>query len=203
MTPISHLLLGTNNPGKTKEMIALLDGLSAEIVLPTDLGLELLVEEIGESYLENAILKAQSWSTQSGIATLADDSGLEVDALDGAPGVRSHRITGNLNASDAERRQYLLQQLKDLPRPWTARFCSAIAVAIPGQGLITGTGTCEGEIIPGERGDNGFGYDPIFLVNGTGKTMAELSMVQKNKVSHRARAMAALLPTLIKKFSID
>lgn len=180
-------------------MAALLAGLPLIILQPSDLPINLEVEENGESYLDNAIHKALSWSRQSGITTLADDSGLEVDALDGAPGILSHRFTGNPDASDAERRKYLIQQLQAFPRPWIARFKCSVAIAIPGEDLITGTGTCEGEIIPEERGTNGFGYDPIFIVGETGKTMAELSMEQKNCLSHRARAIASTRPVLIER----
>ena len=203
MNPIRRLLLGTNNPGKIAEMTALLDGFSLVILKPSDLCLDLQVEETGVSYLENAVLKALSWSSQCGITTLADDSGLEVDALNGAPGVMSHRFTGNSGSSDAERRKHLLHQLQNAPRPWTARFQCAVAIAIPGEELITGAGSCEGEIIPEERGTNGFGYDPIFLVRGTGKTMAELSPDQKNQLSHRARAMASTRPILIERLLKD
>ena len=203
MNPIHRILLGTSNPGKIAEMIALLDGLPLMILQPSDVSLKLSVEENGESYLDNATHKALSWSRQSGITTLADDSGLEVDALNGAPGVKSHRFTGNMDASDAERRIYLLQQLHNFPRPWTAHFICAVAIAIPGEELITGAGSCEGEIIPEERGTNGFGYDPIFLVGDTGKTMAELSTEQKNRISHRARAIASTRPALLERLRID
>jgi XTP/dITP diphosphohydrolase len=199
VNPEYRLLLGTSNPGKIAEMTALLDGLSLIIIQPSDLPYDLQVEETGETYLDNAVHKALSWSRQSGLMTLADDSGLEVDALNGAPGLISHRFTGNLDASDAERRKYLIQLLRDYPRPWTGRFQCAVAIALPGDELITGTGSCEGEIIPEERGTNGFGYDPIFLVGGTGKTMAELSMDQKNCLSHRARAIASARPALIER----
>jgi XTP/dITP diphosphohydrolase len=203
VNPIHRILLGTSNPGKIAEMIAMLDGLPLMILQPSDVSLKLSVEENGESYLDNATHKALSWSRQSGITTLADDSGLEVDALNGAPGVKSHRFTGNMDASDAERRIYLLQQLHNFPRPWTAHFICAVAIAIPGGELITGAGSCEGEIIPEERGTNGFGYDPIFLVGDTGKTMAELSTEQKNRISHRARAIASTRPALLERLRID
>jgi XTP/dITP diphosphohydrolase len=193
---LHRILLGTSNPGKISEMTALLNGLPLIILQPSDLSYTLEVEENGESYLDNAIHKALSWSRQSGMTTLADDSGLEVDALDGAPGMLSHRFTGNPDASDADRRKYLIKQLQGFPRPWTGRFKCAVAIAIPREELITGTGSCEGEIIPEERGANGFGYDSIFLVGKTGKTMAELSMEQKNNLSHRAQAIAATRPIL-------
>ncbi len=197
------IVLGTSNPGKIAEMTALLAGLSLKIFVPADLPYKLQVEENGETYLDNAVHKALSWSRQSGIMTLADDSGLEVDALQGAPGTMSHRLTGNLEAGDADRRKYLLEQLHDFPQPWTGRFRCAVAIAIPADQLITGTGSCEGVIISTERGTNGFGYDPIFLVEDTGKTMAELSMEQKNCLSHRARAFAAARPVLLERLLKD
>lgn len=199
--PLFRILLGTNNQGKLQEMSALLEGAPIELLVPLDLNLEIKVEESGGSYQENAVLKARYWSAQSGLASLADDSGLEVDALDGAPGLFSHRFTGNPNASDSERRNYLLERLSNHPHPWSARFICAVAIAIPAQELITCVGSCEGEIISTERGTNGFGYDPIFMVSGTGKTMAELSMEQKNHLSHRAQAMQAARTILVEKLN--
>jgi XTP/dITP diphosphohydrolase len=119
-----------------------------------------------------------------------------VDLLDGRPGVHSHRFAPLDNATDADRRRYLLEQLKGKPRPWIARFHATVAIAEPGQELRIVSGTCEGEIIPDERGSNGFGYDPIFLIPGTGQTMAELSMDEKNRLSHRARAVMKAIPIL-------
>jgi XTP/dITP diphosphohydrolase len=197
------LLLGTNNPGKIQEMTALLGDLAIELVTPRIIGIDLMIDEDGSSYLENASIKALSWSRQCNLPTLADDSGLEVDILDGAPGILSHRFTGTSAASDDERRGFLLKQLHPFPRPWSARFICAVAIAIPGQDLITTTGSCRGEIIPEELGENGFGYDPIFLVGHTGKTMAELSMYQKNRVSHRARALLTARPFLIERLLAD
>jgi XTP/dITP diphosphohydrolase len=193
------LLLGTYNPGKIQEMTALLSNLPLVLLTPSNISLDLHIEETGKSYQENATLKAISWSSRSGLACLADDSGLEVDALDGAPGLYSHRFTINPYASDAERRKHLLERLENLPRPWTARFQCAVAIAIPGQDLIQTTGDCEGEIIKEERGMNGFGYDPIFLVQGTGKTMAELGMEEKNKISHRAIAIQSAKVLLLER----
>lgn len=197
-----RLLLGTNNPGKVKEMSALLIGLPFELVTPSSLSLDLLIEETGRSYQENAALKALKWSTCCEIACLADDSGLEVDALDGAPGLYSHRFTGNMNANDLERRKYLLKRLEGLPKPWTARFRCAVAIAIPGQELIQTAGSCEGQIIREERGLNGFGYDPIFLIKGSDKTMAELDIEQKNQVSHRARAIQSAKTILLERMNL-
>lgn len=199
MRPTLRLLLGTNNRGKLQEMSSLLDGLPLILVTPSDLRLNTQIEETGNSYQENAALKAMNWSIRSGLACLADDTGLEVDALDGAPGLFSHRFTGDPNASDAERRRYLIDQLREFPHPWTARFKCAVAIAIPGLKLISAMGSCEGEIIVDERGTNGFGYDPVFLVKGSEKTMAELSLEEKNIISHRARAIQSIRASLVKR----
>jgi XTP/dITP diphosphohydrolase len=183
------LLLATNNRGKVREMQALLGGTGVELLLPEEIGLELHITEEGQTYAENAARKALAFARASGRIALGDDSGLEVDALDGKPGLHSHRFAPWPNASDADRRAYLLQQLQGKPRPWTARFRATVAVATPGGEVRYAVGECEGEIIPEERGTNGFGYDPIFLIPALGKTMAELSMDEKNRLSHRARAI--------------
>ncbi|MBU4224476.1 MAG: RdgB/HAM1 family non-canonical purine NTP pyrophosphatase [Chloroflexi bacterium] len=184
-----RILLATNNPGKVREMQALLNNLEVELILPADIGLDLHVTEDGQSYAENAALKALAFARASGMTALGDDSGLEVDALGGKPGLHSHRFAPWPNASDADRRAYLLQQLQGKPRPWTARFRATVAVATPGGEVRYAVGECEGEIIPDERGTDGFGYDPIFLIPALGRTMAELSMEEKNRLSHRARAI--------------
>jgi len=183
------LLLATNNRGKVREMQALLGGTGVELLLPEEIGLELHITEEGQTYAENAARKALAFARASGRIALGDDSGLEVDALDGKPGLHSHRFAPWPNASDADRRAYLLQQLQGKPRPWTARFRATVAVTTPGGEVRYAVGECEGEIIPEERGTNGFGYDPIFLIPALGKTMAELSMDEKNRLSHRARAI--------------
>jgi XTP/dITP diphosphohydrolase len=192
-----RLMLGTNNQGKIREMIALLDDLPLDLVTPISLDCKLDVKEVGKSYLENAAHKALTWAKQCDIATLADDSGLEVDALDGSPGIYSHRFTGNPDASDYERRRFLVNQLQIFPRPWFAHFVCVVAIAIPGQDLLSTSGYCYGQIIPDERGTNGFGYDPIFFVSDAGKTMAELSTQEKNIYSHRAKALKSARPILI------
>ena len=213
------LLIATNNQGKLIEFQELLRDTNFTLVTPTQIGLDLDVAEDGHTYAENATKKAIAFAKASGLISLADDSGLEVDALDGAPGLYSARYgsTNGGKLSDAERRKYLLSQLQDKPRPWTAHFHATIAIAIPSShvtlnevmGLppneetlrslrslrVTDTdvylfeGICPGEIIPEERGTGGFGYDPIFLLTELGKTMAELSMDEKNRLSHRARAV--------------
>jgi XTP/dITP diphosphohydrolase len=190
------LLLATNNPGKLAEIQALLLGTGIKPVLPAELGLTLVVLEDGQTYAENAAKKALAFSQASGMVTLGDDSGLEVDALEGRPGLHSHRFSPLPNASDADRRKYLIERLHGLPRPWTAYFRATVAVAVPTGEVRLAAGQCEGEIIPEERGSNGFGYDPIFFIPELGRTMAELEMEEKNRLSHRARAVQNALPIL-------
>ena len=163
--------------------------------MPQDLELKILVEETGATYAENASLKAVAYATQSGLWTLADDSGLEVEVLDGAPGLRSARLAGE-GKSDSDRRHLLLEMLVDHARPWEARFRATVALADPSGEIEFAEGQCAGEIIAEERGTGGFGYDPIFLVQGVGKTMAELEIREKNQFSHRARALEAIRPVL-------
>lgn len=193
---MEKVLLATTNLGKILEMKALLQGLPAEMVTPLDLGLNLDVEEGGETYAENAELKVRAFAKVTGLLTLADDSGLEVAALGGLPGIRSARFAPEPGATDADRRAYLIQRLHGLPRPWEARFHCTIALAGPFGPVRFAEGECCGEIIPQERGTNGFGYDPLFLIPQLGLTMAELSIEQKNKLSHRARAVIASRPIL-------
>lgn len=187
------LLLASGNPGKLSELRALLTGI--KLIDPQTLGIELQIDETGKTYLENALIKAAQYAHETGQWTLADDSGLEVDALDGAPGLHSSRILGP-GRSDAERRTRLLELLQPHTPPWTARFRSSVALIGPGGERFTAEGICPGSIIPTERGQNGFGYDPIFLIDSTNKTMAELTMEEKNNISHRARAVKALLPEI-------
>lgn len=188
---MKQLLIATNNKGKIKELQDLLKDTGIQLVTPQQIGIDLDVIEDGGTYAENAAKKAIAFAESSGLISLADDSGLEVDALNGAPGLYSARYGspdgGKL--SDAERRAFLIRNLQDMPRPWTARFHATIAVAVPNGETHLAEGFCEGEIIPEERGTGGFGYDPIFLLSELGKTMAELSMKEKNRLSHRARAV--------------
>lgn len=198
---MSSLLIASNNPGKLLEFRALLKHLPLQIVEPASIGLDLRVEETGEDYAANAILKATAFARASGMYALADDSGLEVELLHGAPGRHSARIVGP-GRSDAERRRYLLDLLKPRSRPWCARFFCALALAAPGGAIDITTGICPGEIIPNERGERGFGYDPIFLVQDTDQTMAELGMQQKNRISHRAKALLEMLPILRRRMGL-
>jgi len=205
------LLIATNNKGKVEEIKDLLKGIRLELVTPHDIGIELRVEEDGSTYAENAEKKAVAFAYASGLISLADDSGLEVDALNGAPGLYSNRYgpsfslppnSKNLGGAgggftDADRRVYLLKNLKDKPRPWTATFHATIAIAVPGNPSVRfAKGECKGEIISEERGTGGFGYDPIFFVSEVNRTMAELRMEEKNRLSHRARAIMNAKPIL-------
>ncbi len=191
------LLIATGNRGKIEELGALLNDLSVELLMPADLNLNLHVIEDGRTYAENAKKKAVAFARASGLTSLADDSGLEVEALGGAPGLYSARYSPQPGATDADRRALLLRNLQGRPRPWTARFRAAIAIATPDQHVRSAEGDCPGEIIPEERGTGGFGYDPIFLLPELGRTMAELDPDQKNRLSHRARAVMNARPILI------
>jgi XTP/dITP diphosphohydrolase len=197
---MKKLLIATNNKGKVKELRDLLKDTSVELVMPADINLDLDVIEDGHTYAENATKKALAFAQASNMISLADDSGLEVDALDGAPGLYSARYSPKPGASDADRRAYLLENLKDKPRPWTAHFHATIAIATTDQTVQLAEGNCYGEIVPEQRGTSGFGYDPIFLFPELGKTMAELEMEQKNRLSHRARAVVNVMPILEKLF---
>ncbi|HMN59423.1 MAG TPA: RdgB/HAM1 family non-canonical purine NTP pyrophosphatase [Anaerolinea sp.] len=190
------ILIASTNPGKLREFQEILAGEDFNLVLPTTLGIQLQVVEDGSTYAENAAKKALAYQRASGLVTLADDSGLEVDALGGAPGLYSARYSPLPGATDADRRAHLLDNLRRLPRPWPARFHCTVAVAAPGGVLELTEGKCPGEIIPEERGSNGFGYDPIFLLAERGLTMAELDSEDKNRISHRALAVLAALPIL-------
>lgn len=185
---MSELLLATNNRGKLEEFTILLSGLSYRLLSPSQLGLKLDVDESGKTYAANARLKALAFASASGILTLADDSGLEVEALNGEPGIRSSRYAGP-GASDSVRVDYLLAKLQDVP--WEkrgARFHCVIAVASPSGEAKLCSGSCRGIITFVPKGDNGFGYDPIFYFPKLCKTMAELPPDIKNRISHRARA---------------
>jgi XTP/dITP diphosphohydrolase len=197
---MKQLLIATNNKGKIKELQDLLNDTGIELNTPSQINLDLDVVEDGQTYAENAEKKAIAFAESSGLVSLADDSGLEVDALDGAPGLYSARYGSSTGGklSDAERRAFLIRNLQNMPRPWTGRFHATIAVAIPNGETHLAEGFCLGEIIPEERGTGGFGYDPIFLLSELGKTMAELPMEEKNRLSHRARAVMNARPILEK-----
>jgi XTP/dITP diphosphohydrolase len=193
-----HILLATTNHGKLREFRSLLKGLPIDSVSPGDINLTLDVPETGDTYAENAALKARAYYTTSGLTVLADDTGLEVDALDGAPGLHSARFSSLPGATDADRRAKLLRELAEKPRPWLARFQCVVAVAAPGREIELFHGSVEGEIIPEERGEHGFGYDRLFFIPAAGKTLAELDLAEKNAFSHRAVAVKRAIPYLLK-----
>ena len=183
-----QLLLATNNPGKVAEFRQLLEGCGWELVTPADIGLDLHVDETGQTYAENATIKAEAYAKASGLVTLADDSGLEVDALGGRPGLLSARYAGP-DRTDEERVRALLEELAGVPdEQRTARFRAVIAIAEPAGRVELVEGTVEGRIARQARGENGFGYDPIFLLPERGMTTAELPPDEKNAVSHRGAA---------------
>ncbi|WP_052888341.1 XTP/dITP diphosphatase [Thermogemmatispora carboxidivorans] len=183
-----RLLLATSNGAKLEELRTLFSDLPFHVVSPVDIGLRLEVEETGQTFRENAELKARAYAKASGLLALADDSGLEIDALGGAPGVYSARFMGQETPYE-ERFRFILQRLQGLPpEQRTARFRCCIAIAEPWGYCRTVEGVVEGQIAEEPRGSNGFGYDPIFLVPELGKTTAELSPEEKHRISHRGRA---------------
>ena len=186
------LVLASKNPHKLLEMQTILGQLGLEVVLERDVGVDVDVEETGTTFEENALLKARAVMEASGMAAIADDSGLMVDALNGAPGVYSARY-GGLD-SDPARTALLLHNLEGVPEEWrTARFVSAIACVLPDGRVVTARGVCEGRILFETRGSNGFGYDPVFYVPQLGKTFAEAGGSEKNAVSHRGNALKEFL----------
>jgi XTP/dITP diphosphohydrolase len=186
---MQELLIATHNPGKLREFAAIFAGLGLALRTLDDLGISEDVEETGATFEQNARLKAEGYMALSGLPTLADDSGLEVAALNGAPGVYSARYG---NVKGALQLQYLLDQMKDVP--WhqrLARFVCVIALARPGQPTQFVQGTLSGVIELAPRGSGGFGYDPLFYLLDYDQTLAELPAEQKNQISHRAEAVRA------------
>jgi len=185
------LLIATTNRNKLREYAAIFAALPLELRSLSDVGITTDVEETGATFAENARLKAEFYASLSGLATLADDSGLEVMALGGEPGVMSHRYAGP-NASDADRNALLLQKLDGVPfHARLARFVCAIALARPGVATEEVEGVLPGVIELAPRGTNGFGYDPLFYVLDENATLAELPPERKNRISHRALAVQA------------
>jgi len=186
-----RLVVATTNAGKLKEIVRLLEGLPIDVLSLADYPSIPEVEETGSTFAENAVLKAVHAARFTGETALADDSGLEVDALGGRPGINSSRFAGP-GATDAQRNELLLEKMKDVPdEERTARFRCVAALAPPSGDPTTFDGVCEGRIIDDPRGEHGFGYDPLFYIPEHGKTMAELPTELKNRISHRAKAMAA------------
>jgi XTP/dITP diphosphohydrolase len=194
------ILVASGNPGKLKEYRELLTsgtgGIVLEWLLLSDLGITSEVEETGTTFEENARLKAAAYAHASGLLTLADDSGLEVDALGGAPGVLSARY-GGPSATDRDRCQKLLKQLENVPvEERGARFVCVVAVCVPEGEIASAEGELRGRIGFEPRGTHGFGYDPIFYIPGLHMTLAQAGPEIKNRISHRARALEAIRPTL-------
>lgn len=191
------LLVATHNQGKVAEFAELLQGLDVEWLSLDDAGVTVEVDETGTTFRENAVLKAETYAREAGLLTLADDSGLEVDALNGRPGVHTSRFGGE-DLDSEERYRLLLERLQRVP--WVrrgARFRCVVALATPEGGVLeTAEGTIEGRIALAPAGAGGFGYDPVFYIEEQGKTMAQLPADLKNRLSHRARAVTAIKPLL-------
>ena len=182
------VILASKNPHKLTELSAILSQHGFEIALESEYGLDIDVDETGTTFEENSLLKAEAVMKASGLPVLADDSGLMVDALDGAPGVYSARY--GHKSSDGERTAFLLENMKDVPDDKrTAKFVCVITCLWPDGRKIVARGECPGVITHEVHGENGFGYDPVFYLPELGMTYAELPSEQKNAISHRARAL--------------
>ena len=182
------LVLASKNQHKLVELRTILGQLGLEVVLESDVGVDVDVEETGTTFEENSLLKARAVMEASGMAAIADDSGLEVDALDGAPGVYSARFGGMDN--DEARTALLLEKLQGVPdEKRTARFVSVVTCVLPNGKVVSARGTCEGLIAHSPAGTNGFGYDPVVYVPSLGKTFSQASSEEKNAISHRGNAL--------------
>lgn len=200
---MKKVLIATNNKGKAKDFEALFKPFGIEVLTLNDIEQDIDVEETGVTFEENAILKAETVSKLLGVMVISDDSGLEIDKLNGAPGVYSARYAGSLKSDEANIEK-VLTELQGVPETErTARFRCVLAVAGPNQKTVTFSGSCEGKILTGKRGTNGFGYDPIFYLPQMDRAMAELSPEEKGQISHRGAALQQLkehLPQLMDSF---
>jgi len=192
---LKTIVIATRNNGKLREFRTLLLPLRGQILSLNDVSIDEEMDETGGTFAENARLKAISYSRLTRLPVLADDSGLEVTALGGRPGIRSARYAGP-NASDADRVRKILGELAEAAGERKARFICALSLAREGTVLLESEGECSGIVAAEPRGANGFGYDPIFLVPDLNKTFAELNEAEKNRYSHRSRAAASLLQKL-------
>ena len=183
-----ELILASNNAGKLREMRQLFADLDVKILSQREAGCDFEVEETGGSFEENAFLKASAVTRATGLPAVADDSGLMVDALDGAPGIYSARFSGSHDDSDETRCRYLLQKLEGVSDR-RAKFVCCVCCTFPNGDILRARGECPGEILTQPRGDGGFGYDPIFQPDGFNYSMAELGTVVKNQLGHRGRAV--------------
>lgn len=186
-------VLASKNLHKLEEISKIVENFGFEVMLQSEAGVDVDVEETGTTFEENSMLKARAVMLATGLPAIADDSGLMVDALDGAPGVYSARYGGSHDRSDEERYRYLLSKLENVPdEQRTAKFVSVITLLYPDGSSVVARGECPGKILREPRGKNGFGYDPVFFVEEENCSMAELSPERKNQISHRARALFAL-----------
>jgi XTP/dITP diphosphohydrolase len=185
------LLIASNNAHKIREIKEIVGGFFDEVLSLKEAGVDCEAEETGDTFEENARIKAEAVLRLTGCAALADDSGLMVDALSGAPGVRSARYAG-VHGNDAANNALLMKNLEGVPAPRTAQFVSAVALARPGRPVVVVTGVCKGQVMGEPHGENGFGYDPYFVPEGMTRTFAELPAEVKNAISHRARALDLL-----------
>ena len=194
---MKRIIFATSNEGKMKEIRLIMADSGYEVVSLKEAGISADIEENGTTFEENAVIKASAIAKLTGLPVLADDSGLEVDFMDKAPGIYSARFLGEDTSYDIKN-NYILDKLKDVPLPQrSARFVCAIALSWPDGTTITKRATIEGYIGYEIRGENGFGYDPIFMVPEFDKTTAELSIEEKNKISHRAKALMAMKEELL------
>lgn len=191
-----RIVLASRNRGKLREIVPLLAGVGFELVTVDQIAPDCELREDEDTFEANALAKARHAARATGLAAIADDSGLEVEALGGAPGVHSARYAGE-PSDDARNNAKLLEALGGVPAPRDARFRCVAAFVDPGAGVeLLRSGDCRGQILEQARGDLGFGYDPLFLVPALGRTMAELALDEKNRLSHRAAAFRALAEAL-------
>ncbi len=186
------VLAATGNKGKIREFSQILTPLGFETVSPKDIGIDIDPEETGETFAENAKIKAFAFMQASGMPVIADDSGLMVDFLGGAPGVYSARYA---EGTDTDRYEKLLENMKGADNR-SARFVSSVCMVFPDGKTVEAEGTCEGEISFSPAGENGFGYDPVFYIPAMGKTIAQMSADEKNAISHRGKALRLLAEKL-------
>lgn len=196
------LVLASNNAGKLIELRQLLEGLDIEVISQSEAGCLFSVEENGSTFEENAYLKAVMATTLTGLPAIADDSGICVDALDGAPGIYSARYGGAESKTDEERMLLLLRNLEGEENR-SARFVSCVCCTFPNGDRIEARGECEGVITASPAGENGFGYDPVFLPLDCTQTMAEMDAEEKNRISHRAKALEEFKKGMIEYYAAD
>lgn len=196
------VVLASKNRHKLEEMQTILSQYGIQVLLESDLGLDIEVEETGTTFEENSLLKARAVMEAAKLPAIADDSGLQVDALNGEPGIYSARYGGERNHSDAERVQYLLEKMKQVPaEKRTAQFVSVITLLYPDGRSVVARGTCRGVITTAPQGSGGFGYDPVFYVPQEGCTFAQMPQKRKNMISHRANALNLFVKNLLEQTS--